>query len=185
MSIVIAIDGYVATGKGVTAQGVARALGYRYLDTGAMYRAITLYMVQKGLQPEQEEEITQALEEITLEVTPKEDKTHVILNGTDVTDNLRSMEVTNVVATMAKVPAMRTKLRALQRAIGKDGGIVVDGRDMGSVVFPDAELKIFMKADTKIRAKRRLLQMEKDYKEHGSLEDIEKNINQRDQTDYD
>jgi cytidylate kinase len=155
--IIIAIDGYSACGKSTTAKAVASELGYAYIDTGAMYRAITLYFMREHISLTNEKEIAKALENIQISFVRNRITNHndTYMNGLNVEGEIRLMEVTKNVSVVSAIPAVRRFLVAQQKTMGKKGGIVMDGRDIGTVVFPDADLKIFMTAETGARAKRR------------------------------
>lgn len=148
--IVIAVDGPSGSGKSSTARGVATRLGLRYLDTGAMYRAIAWWVRKHGV-----DDIAARVQEPELVVGTDPSAPTVVVDGVDVTDAIRSREVTNLVSTVAAVPEVRTRLVALQRSLIGEGGVVVEGRDIGTTVMPDAELKIFLTADADERARRR------------------------------
>lgn len=152
----IAIDGYSSCGKGTLAKYLARELGYIFIDSGAMYRAVTLCMIRKKLPLEESPQLFSLLNTtfIGFEYN-KERKMVITIDGEDEEDAIRSMEVSNLVSPVSKIPMVRDYLVYIQQEIGRDKGIVMDGRDIGTVVFPDAELKIFMTADPKIRAQRR------------------------------
>ena len=135
----IAIDGPAASGKSTAAKGVAKALDFLYLDTGAMYRAITLYMIEKGLDTRSEEDAKSILDEVTM----REDKNgHIFLNERDVTERVREEDVTKLVSYACAHKAVRERLVALQREMAKGESVVMDGRDIGTVVLPDATLKV-------------------------------------------
>ncbi len=159
--IVIAIDGYSSSGKSTMAKSLAKAIGYRYVDTGAMYRAVTLYAMRHGMiNPLKTDELTKALSEISITFAVQPDGTqHTMLNGEDVEREIRGMAVSDNVSAVAAVPAVRHALVRLQQAMGKEKGIVMDGRDIGTTVFPDAELKIFVNAPAETRAKRRVAEL--------------------------
>ncbi|MDH5609425.1 MAG: (d)CMP kinase [Cyclobacteriaceae bacterium] len=183
-TIVIAIDGYSGTGKSSTAREVARQLGYVYVDSGAMYRAVTLYMGENGIDIRDEEEVKRALEkiELTFALNPSTGRSHIHLNGKDVEKEIRTPNVSQLVSQIAAIPEVRRKMVAQQQAYGSQGGIVMDGRDIATVVFPRAELKIFMIADVAERARRR----EKELNEAGILADYKSilaNLNERDRLD--
>ncbi|UGU15631.1 (d)CMP kinase [Sinomicrobium kalidii] len=158
--IIIAIDGYSSTGKSTIAKRLARELGYVYVDTGAMYRAVTLFAMEKGLLDGEEPDrknLIRKLDTISIRFVPNADLGYAetYLNGTNVEEEIRSMEVSNRVSAIAAIPEVRHKLVEEQRKMGEEKGIVMDGRDIGTVVFPDAELKLFMTASPEIRASRR------------------------------
>lgn len=183
--IIIAIDGYVATGKGTTAQGVAQLLWYTYLDTGAMYRAVTLYALRNNLLHASEEEKQAMLKHIQLSFIPHPQTGHhdIVLNGEVVEQEIRSTQLSSQMKPIVTSPSIRQRLAQEQRRIATNGKIVVDGRDMGTVVFPDAELKLFLIGNKTIRAQRRLLQLQSQG-QNPSLDDIIADITLRDNTDY-
>lgn len=153
--IVVAVDGPAGAGKSSTAKGVARRLGVRYLDTGAMYRAMAWWMLDAGVDVHDAAEVARRASEPKLEVGTDPDAPSVAVDGADVSGPIRSREVTNAVSAVAAVPEVRARLVELQRELVGDGGIVVEGRDIGTVVLPDADLKIFLTADPAVRARRR------------------------------
>lgn len=157
--IIIAIDGPAGSGKSTTARLVAKALNYIYIDTGAMYRAVTLYWIKSG-KDLSEQVVDELLPNIALSLQQGENGQIVLLNGEDVTNLLRTPEINQFVSPISAMQNVREKLVSEQRRIGKDGGVVMDGRDIGTVVFPDAELKIFLIASIEERAHRRLLELE-------------------------
>jgi len=177
--ITVAIDGYSGTGKSSTAKLVAKQLGYTYVDTGAMYRAITLLMLQQHVNLDEPQEIIEVLK-----IEPKLNfsSQRIQLNGLDVEDLIRSGEVNQQVSKVSAISEVRKLLVSQQRIMGENKGVVMDGRDIGSVVFPNAELKVFMTADPKVRAERRQLEL----KQKGiieSLDSILANLLVRDQLD--
>ena len=185
--ITIAIDGYSSTGKSTVAKRLAKELNYIYVDTGAMYRAVTLYALdnqfihKKGFD---KKSLVAHLSQIKLEF--KFNKEHgfaeMYLNDINVEKDIRSLRVSSFVSPVATVSEIRKYLVKLQREMGKNKGVVMDGRDIGSVVFPDAELKIFLTANPQIRAERRLLELkEKGFE--GDFEAIVKNVVERDRID--
>ena len=154
--IIIAIDGHSACGKSTTAKSVARQLGYTYIDSGAMYRAVTLHFIRNHVTVTNPHEVDHALENIDIHFKIDDDGSPVTyLNGLNVEKEIREMAVTQQVSQVSAIPAVRTALVKQQRKLGKEKAVVMDGRDIGSVVFPHAELKIFMTADFNIRAARR------------------------------
>jgi CMP/dCMP kinase len=182
--IVIALDGYSSCGKSTTAKLVAAALGYAYIDTGAMYRAVTLYFLNHHVSLTNPKEVKDALDHIEIEFhyNPKTQRNEVFLNGLNVEDEIRKMYISNQVSEVSVVAEVRRAMVAQQQKMGKKRGVVMDGRDIGTAVFPDAEVKIFMTADVDTRAKRRqdeLLQK----KQLVNLGDIKENLQKRDHID--
>lgn len=158
----IAIDGYSSTGKSTIAKELARALGYTYIDTGAMYRGVTLFLLEKGLWDEGKNDlqaVKKALEEINLDFRRTADGQHLFLNSRDVESEIRGMWVSNFVSPVSAVPEVRAFLVARQQAMAKAKGVVMDGRDVGTTVLPDAELKIFMTSRPEVRVRRRYDEM--------------------------
>lgn len=183
--IVIAIDGYSSSGKSTMAKALAGKIGYRYVDSGAMYRAVTLYAMRNGLINEgviDLEALIAALPDIDIDFTLVDGKQHTLLNGEDVETEIRQLPVSNNVSPIAAVPEVRHRLVELQRLFGTQKGIVMDGRDIGTTVFPDAELKIFVDASPERRAQRRLNELiEKG--EQVNYEEVLANIVHRDHVD--
>ncbi len=185
--ITIAIDGYSSTGKSTVAKQLADYLGYVYVDSGAMYRAVTLYAMQNGIISKDyfnTKKLIESLSSIHLKFHKEAEwqKAHIFLNGKDVENEIRNLEVSEFVSPIATIPEVRKKLVAQQKQMGIEKGVVMDGRDIGTVVFPNAELKIFMNASAQERAQRRF----KELSERGdvvSLNDILKNIEERDHID--
>lgn len=155
--IVIAIDGYSGCGKSSTAKAVAKDLGYTYIDSGAMYRVATLHFLNNFLSPANPHDVEKGLKslEISFHLNPDTGKQETYLNGLNVEDEIRTMRISNKVSEIATVASIRRELVAQQQRLGKKKGVVMDGRDIGSVVFPDADLKVFMTADLDTRAVRR------------------------------
>ena len=176
--IIIAIDGYSATGKSSTAKQVASQLNYTYIDTGAMYRAVTYFFLKNKIDLLNKEEVKNSLNSCDIKLNGNS----VFLNDILVRDELRSMEVSNSVSPVSAISIVREKLVELQRVMGKEKGIVMDGRDIGSIVFPNAELKLFMTADVEIRAQRRKEELERNSLE-GKMDDIIVNLKERDHID--
>ena len=185
--IIIAIDGHSSCGKSTFAKAIAARLGYIFIDTGAMYRAVTLYALEHGAIESciaNESKIEAMLEDININFrfNPERGASDIYVNGDMVEGKIRTIEVSNCVSAVSSIGAVRSKLVAMQQAMGRDGGVVMDGRDIGTVVFPDAELKIYMTADPMVRAERR-------YKEltakgdKVSLEEIYENVVSRDHAD--
>lgn len=192
--IIIAIDGYSSTGKSTTAKLVANALQYVYIDTGAMYRAVTyLALQQKFLSSSEEGKEKQSIDEqgllraleqsaISFRYNSQRGASELYLNGENIEKEIRSMTVATYVSEVAKIPQVRAYLVNLQRQMGEQKGIVMDGRDIGTVVFPEAELKIFMTASEQIRAQRRFEELQQKG-EQASYEQVLKNIQERDYQD--
>lgn len=182
--ITIAIDGYSSCGKSTLSSDLAHALGYAYIDTGAMYRAVTLHCIEKGIINAEKfsvDGIVAELPNIQLEFIFGE-KSEIHLNGKCVEKEIRTMEVASLVSKVSAIHEVRIQMVALQREMGKQGGVVMDGRDIGTTVFPHAELKIFMTADENVRIQRRKLEMEaKGLKV--TEEEVRKNIHERDIND--
>lgn len=153
--LIIAIDGPAGSGKSTTARLVAKRIGYTYLDTGAFYRALTLKVLDAGIALEDAASILQLAAATQIELQPHEEKNRIWLDGREVTNMIREPRVTNAVAPIAANPEVRALMVEKQRAIGRNGGVVMEGRDIGTVVFPQAEVKIFMQASLEARARRR------------------------------
>jgi cytidylate kinase len=182
--IIIAIDGYSGCGKSSTAKAVADELGYSYIDTGAMYRAVTLYMMQSYISLSNEKEVERVLKNIDIEFRPSEKKkgSETYLNGLNVEKELRGMAVSERVSEVSQIASVRHFLVSQQQKMGKKKGLVMDGRDIGTVVFPEAELKIFMSASLEERAKRRQQEL-LEKKQMVSLQEIAENLATRDRID--
>lgn len=180
--ITIAIDGHSSCGKSTMAKDLARKIGYIYVDTGAMYRAVTLYALRNGMLDDKES-LEQALGDIKITFRLNEEsRPETYLNGENVEREIRSIEVSNHVSPIATLPFVRKFLVAQQQAMGTEKGIVMDGRDIGTVVFPDAELKIFVTASAEVRAQRRYDELKAKGQE-ASYEEILKNVVERDYID--
>lgn len=188
MKITIAIDGYSSCGKSTLAKALASRLGYSYVDSGAMYRSVTLYCLSNGIiKPDgsfDPELVIKALEDIHLsfQYNPSTKASDTFLNGDNVEKEIRQMAVSNQVSHIAVIPEVRSTMVKIQRKLGKGKGVVMDGRDIGTNVFPKAELKIFMTADHDVRAQRRLDEL----RAKGiqvSFEEIKKNLRERDYED--
>ncbi len=185
--ITVAIDGHSSCGKSTMAKDLAREVGYVYVDTGAMYRSVTLFALRNGLFDGAEinvEALRQRMNEIhiSFKFNAETGRPDTYLNGELVEQEIRGMEVSNNVSPIAALPFVREAMVAQQQQMGKDGGVVMDGRDIGTVVFPDAELKVFVTASAEVRAQRRYDElkgkgMEADY------EEILKNVQERDYID--
>ncbi len=185
--ITIAIDGFSSTGKSTVAKELAKALGYVYVDTGAMYRGVTLFALRNNLVSEDnfnKEALIKKLPQADLKFKVNNDLGYaeIYLNGENVEQEIRRMEVSGFVSKIATVTEVRKKLVAEQQAMGKEKGVVMDGRDIGTVVFPDAELKIFMTASPEERAGRRFRELE-GKGEEVTYEQVLKNVEDRDHLD--
>ena len=193
--IIIAIDGHSSCGKSTMAKQLAKEIGYVYVDTGAMYRAVTLYAMRNGMYPDagiQEEALKAAIDAgkilITFKFNAETGRPDTYLNGEKVEDEIRQMEVSNRVSPIAALPFVRALLTEQQQAMGKEKGIVMDGRDIGTAVFPQAEMKVFVTASAKVRAERRykeLLEKAKTQEELAALnfDEVLKNVEERDYID--
>ncbi|MBL7797808.1 MAG: (d)CMP kinase [Saprospiraceae bacterium] len=159
LKLIIAIDGHSSCGKSTLAKGLAKALHYAYLDTGAMYRAVTLYFLENGVDYNDPVAVDEALEQIDIHFERIDGQNHTFLNGRDVERAIREMQVSEHVSPVSAISAVRRAMVAQQKALGNRRGIVADGRDIGTVVFPDADLKIFLTADVDVRTSRRHLEL--------------------------
>lgn len=185
--ITIAIDGYSSCGKSTIAKDLAHRLDYIYIDTGAMYRAVTFYLLKNNIITKDGKEVYKMEEfldeiSITFQCDPKTKKCEIFLNGENVEADIRNMLIANNVSFVASSKEVREKLVSIQRELGISKGVVMDGRDIGTVVFPDAELKLFVTSDTDIRAKRRYNEL-RGKGEKVSLEDVKANLEKRDYID--
>ena len=185
--IIIAIDGFSSCGKSTFAKAIAARLGYIFIDTGAMYRAVTLYALDHGAIRSgivDEEAVVRLLGEIsiTFRFNPERGASDIYVNGNLAEGRIRTIEVSNCVSRVSAIPEVRSKLVAMQQEMGRRRGVVMDGRDIGTVVFPDAELKIFMTADPAVRARRRYDEL-RARGDEVSLEEIERNVRERDRAD--
>jgi len=181
----IAIDGYSSCGKSTLAKGLAKALGYSYIDSGAMYRAVTLFAIRNGLIENgkvRDEELIDQLSSITVDFINKNGINTTRLNGEEVEDEIRTLEVSSLVSQVSRIPEVREKLRLMQQKVAKDGGVVMDGRDIGSAVLPQAELKIFMTADQAVRVERRFSELLAKG-EKLTREQVKENLTHRDEMD--
>lgn len=181
--IIIAIDGHSSGGKSTFAKALAKRLGYIFIDTGAMYRAVTLYAMQHGIVSDPQA-IVLALRDIHIDfrIDPDTGRSDVYLNDRNVEAEIRRIDVSSQVSGVSSIPEVRAKLVAMQQEMGRQKGIVMDGRDIGTVVFPEAELKLFMTAAPRVRAERRYKELIAKG-EDVSLAEIEENIRDRDRQD--
>lgn len=185
--ITIAIDGYSSTGKSTMAKALARAIGYAYIDTGAMYRAVTLYCLNNGLfdgDTVDEAALEQRLDDIHITFRANDEgRSETWLNGVNVEGEIRSMRVSDKVSIIAAIGFVRRDMVRQQQAMGRDKGIVMDGRDIGTVVFPDAELKVFVTADPMVRAQRRYDELRAKGDTTTTLDEVLHNVTERDRID--
>lgn len=186
--IIVAIDGYSSCGKSTIAKALAKHAGYTYVDTGAMYRAVALYVRRNkptptpSLKEMEHEAIVSLLENVHIDFIQKLDGQHVTLNGEDVEAYIRTLEIGNLASQISTIKEVRAFLVAQQQAMGEKKGIVMDGRDIGTVVFPDAELKLFLTASPKVRAERRFKELEAKG-ERPIWEEVLADVNDRDYRD--
>lgn len=185
--IIIAVDGFSSCGKSTFAKAIARRLGYIFIDTGAMYRAVTLYALEHGAIRSgmvDEEAVVGLLDRIsiTFRFNPDRGASDIYVNGDLVEGKIRTIEVSNCVSRVSTIPAVRHKLVAMQQEMGRRKGVVMDGRDIGTVVFPHAEMKLFMTADPHVRALRRYEEL-RAKGDNVTLEEIEQNVRSRDKAD--
>ena len=177
--IIIAIDGHSGCGKSTTSRLLAKKLNFKYLDSGAMYRAVTLYFVNKGVSQNDTKKIKDELNNIIIDFKYVEDNQHIFLNDQDVENEIRSDEISNQVSLFSSNSSIRKFLVNKQKTFGINKNIVVEGRDITTVVFPDAEIKVFMTADIQVRAKRRFNEM-KSKNPDITYSDVIKNLEDRD-----
>lgn len=182
--LIIAIDGHSSCGKSTVAKDLAKKINYTYIDSGAMYRVVTLFAMRNALitnDKVDENKLSHLIDQVSISFQYNDEKQRheTFLNGELVEDEIRSLAVSNNVSLIAKIKFVREKMVAFQRELSKEGGVIMDGRDIGTVVFPNAELKIFMTADVEVRAIRRYKEL-KDKGEEVSLDDIRENVKKRD-----
>lgn len=185
--IIIAIDGFSSSGKSSMAKQLAKTIGYAYVDSGAMYRAVTLYAMRKGISTPDSLNEKALIDElsniaISFRVDDATGRSRTVLNGEDVEDQIRTIEVSNQVSPVSAVAEVRRDLVKKQQAFGVEKGIVMDGRDIGTTVFPDAEMKVFVDASPEVRAKRRHLELQQKGQDV-AYEDVYKNVCERDHID--
>jgi cytidylate kinase len=180
--IIIAIDGFSSCGKSTLAKALAKTLQYAYLDSGAMYRAVTLYFLEHNLDLNSEDVIEEALKNIEIHFERVNGQNHTFLNGIDVEQEIREMRINEWVSPVSAVPVIRRAMVRQQQAMGRRRGIVADGRDIGTVVFPDAELKIFLTAESDVRASRRHLEFASKGID-SDWDEIRRNLLERDRID--
>ncbi len=180
--IIIAVDGFASCGKSTLAKALAKSLDYIYIDTGAMYRAVTLYFLENKVNIKDEPSVMQALDDINIRFQILDKKNTTFLNGKNIEEEIRKMYVSEWVSEVATVSAVRRAMVKQQREMGQQKGVILDGRDIGTVVFPDAKLKFFMTASLEVRTQRRLTELQN---QDRSLtpEAVAKNLQHRDHID--
>jgi cytidylate kinase len=181
-NIVVAIDGYSSCGKSTLAKALAKKLHFIYIDSGSMYRAVTLYMQRNNIDITSEDQVADALKEVHLNFHSRDYQTHITLNEEEVSDEIRNMAVSEMVSAVSAIRAVRKEMVRQQQRMGRSKNIVMDGRDIGTTVFPDAQVKIFMTADPKIRAERRFKELSTKG-ENITLEEVFENLAHRDYAD--
>jgi cytidylate kinase len=180
--LIVAIDGPVGSGKSTVASRVAELLGYVHLDSGAMYRGVAWKALRDGVPLDSREQLAALAEAVRIDLVPGDGKLRVILDGEDITDLIRTPEVSHAASVVAVVPGVRHPMVAEQRRAGAQGGVVMEGRDIGSVVFPHADLKIFLDASPEVRAERRLRELQEKGEALG-LDQVLADVRQRDRRD--
>ena len=180
--LIVAIDGPAGSGKSTVARRVAELLGYTHLDSGAMYRGVAWKALRDGVPLDSPEQLARLAESVRIDLVPRNGKLRVILDGEDITDLIRTPEVSHAASVVAVIPGVRHPMVAEQRRAGAQGGIVMEGRDIGSVVFPHADLKIFLEASPEVRAERRLLELQ-EKGEAPALHQVLADVHQRDRRD--
>ncbi|MFC1222836.1 (d)CMP kinase [Pedobacter sp. BG31] len=182
-NLVIAIDGYSSCGKSTLAKALAKKLGFIYVDSGAMYRAVTLYFLRNSINVSNDTQVEDALQHIELNFHSRDYESHITLNGEEVSDEIRLMPVSENVSEVSAHKIVRHEMVKQQQRMGKSKNIVMDGRDIGTTVFPNAPVKFFMTADPKIRAERRFKELESKGNNATTLEEVFENLAHRDYAD--
>lgn len=182
-NLVVAIDGYSSCGKSTLAKALAKNLGFIYIDSGAMYRAVTLYFLRNHIDIQNKEAVADALQHIELNFHARDYQSHITLNGEEVSDEIREMRISEAVSEVAAIKVVRRDMVKQQQRMGKIKNIVMDGRDIGTTVFPDAQVKFFMTADPKIRAERRFKELRANGDNTTTLEEVFENLAHRDYAD--
>jgi len=181
-NFIIAIDGFSSCGKSTVAKALAKKLKFVFIDSGAMYRAVTLYFLREGIDMKDDKAIAEALKNIHIDFIPNVDKTEIHLNDEDISDEIRQMYISDMVSEVSTIKAVRQAMVKQQQKLGRRRNIVMDGRDIGTTVFPDADMKIFMTADPQVRANRRYLELT-NKGEQVTIDEIVKNLAHRDHID--
>ncbi|MDN3587998.1 (d)CMP kinase [Pedobacter aquatilis] len=182
-NLVVAIDGYSSCGKSTLAKALAKKLGFIYIDSGAMYRAVTLYFLRNEIDINDDAKVIDALQHIELNFHSRDYQSHITLNGEEASDEIRLMPVSENVSEVSAHKIVRHEMVKQQQRMGKSKNIVMDGRDIGTTVFPNAPIKFFMTADPKIRAERRFKELESKGNNTTSLEEVFENLAHRDYAD--
>jgi cytidylate kinase len=182
-NIIVAIDGYSSCGKSTLAKALAKQLGFIYIDSGAMYRAVTLYFIRHQVDINNDEEVKNALENIEVNFNASDYESHILLNGEEVSEEIRQMPVSQSVSEVSAHKEVRHAMVKQQQRMGKSKNIVMDGRDIGTAVFKDAQIKLFMTADPKIRAERRFKELRAKGDNEITLEEVFENLAHRDYAD--
>lgn len=177
--LIVAIDGPAGAGKSTVAKRLAKELGYTYMDTGAMYRAFAWRVMEQGMDLSDERELRRVLQETNIELVEHFGRPGVLLNGVDVTDRIRTPELSQLASRVSTSKIVRERMVELQRAIGSQGGVVAEGRDIGTVVFPDAEVKIYLDASSQERARRRF----EEFRGQGSRVTMEETVSEMEERD--
>lgn len=180
--LIIAIDGPAGSGKSSTARELARRLGFVWIDTGAMYRAATLWLLRNAVPPQEGSKLESALEDITIELDSEDGDQRVLLNGEDVTDMIRDPEINRQVSRFASLPAVRKEMVRIQKSMARKGNVVLEGRDIGTVVCPDAPIKVYLSASLEERAERRAKELRERILDV-NIELLRRDIHRRDTTD--
>lgn len=181
-NVIIAIDGYSSCGKSTLAKALAKKLGFVYVDSGAMYRTVTLFFLREHIALSDGRQVEEALKNIHIDMHSEEGQLIVLLNGEDVSTEIRQMHVSEMVSEVSAIKAVREAMVAQQQALGKRRNLVMDGRDIGTQVFPSADLKLFMTADPLVRAQRRFLELQAKG-EATTIEEVIENLSHRDLID--
>lgn len=182
-AMVVTIDGPAGAGKTSVSKLLARRLGYRYIDTGALYRGIALACLEAGIAPDDDKALGQLCRTLLLDFVKSPAGLRLLLNDRDITDHIRTPQVSMMASAVSARPVVRDYLLEIQRAMGAGKSVVLEGRDMGTVVFPDAEMKFFLDADPKLRARRRFEELQAKDRKAPSLHDVEKDMQLRDKND--
>jgi len=182
MSYSVAIDGPAGAGKSTVAKRIARELNYIYVDTGAMYRALSLYLIQKKVDAENKDKVAEAVKDVKISIQYQDGEQVVLLNGENVNPYLRTEQVGKMAAVFSAIPEVRLKLVELQRELARNADVVMDGRDIGTYVLPNADIKIYLTANSRTRARRRFLELT-EKGESCNLDEIEQDIIERDKRD--